>query len=138
MERAFKSMCGSEFWVFFKFFEQNHKIILKKYKEKISSKNSKTIYSINPDFTFCFRYSILTWIPPLTLWLSAPFWIYMLTKSVHSVLNQNFSLLFISRVVLTASLIFVEIFYSFVAIVESRNMVYLVTPIVLISTYVSI
>ena len=53
----FKRFCGEEIW------------------------DNNTVYSDNPDFSYCFQNTILIWIPCFVLWSIAPLWWYMLTRT---------------------------------------------------------
>jgi hypothetical protein len=43
-----------------------------------------SVYSKEPDFTFCFQYTILIWIPCLILWIISPIWFYMISQQTIS------------------------------------------------------
>lgn len=68
-----ESLCGSELW------------------------DNNTVYSDNPDFTFCFQQTILIWTPCFVLILISPLWIYMLTRQITS--RLRYSLVFILKIV---------------------------------------
>lgn len=77
MEYHFISICGTPIW------------------------NHQTIYTTHtyPDFTTCFHYTILKWVPCFVLWLVAPFWTYALTSNVHQKFKLKVSLLSILKTV---------------------------------------
>jgi ATP-binding cassette subfamily C (CFTR/MRP) protein 1 len=111
MEQHFYSLCGSPIW------------------------NTKILYSANPDFTFCFQYTILKWAPCFMLWIVAPLWTYMLTRSVQHKLK--FSLISLLKIVATVALIVIEFIHLVKAAVEAKPLVHYMTPLILIVTYVS-
>ena len=59
-------------------------------------------YSEYPDFTFCFQYTLLVWVPCCLIILGSPLWIYMLTK--RNKYKINISWLIISKTVIYISL----------------------------------
>ena len=111
MDKHFISMCGSPLWDY------------------------KTIYSNNPDFTFCFQYTLLIWLPCALLWIAAPIWMFKITKK--SVYVIKLSWLTILKSILVILLILIQIVYLFKYFEENTNsiMVYYMTPLILISTY---
>nr|QUF59452.1 ATP-binding cassette transporter Abcc1-7 [Brachionus angularis] len=112
MERELKSICGSELW------------------------NPNAVYSDYPDFTFCFQYTLLIWIPCLFLWLAAPLWIYKHTKT--GPYKINYSWLIITKTISTIFLITIEIFNLIIAFNKQNLPVFYITPIILITSYILI
>lgn len=97
--------------------------------------NSKSIYSNYPDFTFCFQYTILKWIPCFVLWLVAPFWTYMLTRTIQ--FRLKFSLLSFLKMASTSVLIVMELYHLVMACVDNKYIVHYMTPLIQILTYVN-
>ncbi|CAF1082092.1 unnamed protein product, partial [Brachionus calyciflorus] len=110
MERSLELACGSELW------------------------NPRTVFESNPDFTFCFQYTLLIWAPCLFLWCAAPLWIFMLSKPSSNKIKISY--LFISKLFATTCLIFIELINLYYAFDESNKTVFYITPIILISTYI--
>lgn len=62
----------------------------------------------NPDLTFCFKNSVLIWVPCALLWIFAPLDIFMRYKSRYSnipISILNFSKFFITTLLVTLSII---------------------------------
>lgn len=107
--RLLTSVCGSPFW------------------------NSSTIYSENPDFTFCFQYTVLLWMPCAVLWMISPLWIYMLTRQPKGKIRISWIL--ISKSICTLFLIAIEVFNLIRAFsTQQQSVVYFLTPYILIVT----
>ncbi|CAF0716997.1 unnamed protein product [Brachionus calyciflorus] len=109
MEEHFSSLCGSSIW------------------------NTKILYSPYPDFTACFHYTILKWAPCLLLWTVAPFWTYMLTRKVQ--FKLKFSFLSFLKIMSTLFLISLEFYDLMKAYYKSSFLVFYMTPIIMILTY---
>lgn len=62
-----------------------------------------TLAPVNPDFTFCFKNSILIWTPCALLWIFAPLDIFMRYKSRYS--HIPISILNISKFFITSLLV---------------------------------
>ncbi len=108
-----ESLCGSRFW------------------------DPKAIYSDQPDFTPCFHYTVLLWMPCAVLWLVAPLWIYMLTRQ-PSVLTKTIQIswILISKTIVTILLISIETIQIVRAYHENESrLVFFLTPYILIITY---
>jgi hypothetical protein len=110
MEDHFRSICGAPIW------------------------NTKILYSSDPDFTVCFQLTILKWAPCFMLWIVAPLWTYMLTRGVQHKLK--FSLVSLLKIVATVALILIELVHLIRAYSESKFMVFYMTPLILIVSYV--
>lgn len=121
--------------------------------------DNETIYSENPDFTFCFENTVLIWVPCMVLWIISPIWIYMLTKHNQSKLKLSFIIIvkivtifiillvkfFVSILsyfmiifkILTSILISIEVTNIYRAYTEDKQFViYFLSPLVLIISYV--
>ena len=98
------------------------------------TQNKKTIYSDYPDFTECFHNTILKWSPCLVLWLVAPFWTYMLTSKLEP--GLKFSFISFLKLAITLSLVGIELFNLWQAARASAFMVFYLTPVILILTYI--
>lgn len=109
MEYHFRSICGSPIW------------------------NHQTVYLAYPDFTTCFHYTILKWVPCFVLWIVAPFWTYALTSNVQNKLRP--SLLSILKALITVFLIIIEVVYLILAYMQSKFIVFYMTPLIFIVTY---
>nr|UOU03338.1 ATP-binding cassette subfamily C1-7 [Brachionus rubens] len=112
MEKSLESICGSKLW------------------------NKTSVYDENPDFTFCFQYTLLIWAPCLFLWCAAPLWIFMLSKPTHNKIKISY--LFISKIFLTICLILIELTNIYYAFNESNHSVFYITPVIVILTYILI
>lgn len=55
-----------------------------------------SVYSKEPDFTFCFQYTVLIWVPCLILWIISPIWFYMIAQQVVSY-RIKLSWIFVSK-----------------------------------------
>ena len=122
-------------------------------------KNPKAVYSKNPDFTFCFQHTLVTWVPCFVLWIVAPLWIYMLTRTTPNKIRvswilvtktvtptaykqlDNFfcmhALFFFKLKVNLCALIGIEVINVVRAYGKFEQTVYYLTPAILISTYVN-
>ncbi|RNA37788.1 multidrug resistance-associated 1 [Brachionus plicatilis] len=110
MEKHFDSICGSSIW------------------------STKIVYSAYPDFTPCFHYTIFKWTPCLLLWLVAPFWTYMLSRKVQYKLK--FSILSFLKIFSVMVLILIELYYLMKAYNEESYLVYYMTPVIMVLTYI--
>lgn len=110
IQHHFESVCGSPIW------------------------NFKTVYSKYPDFTICFHYTVLKWMPCFVLWMAAPFWTYMLTNTVKY--SLRLSILSILKMVTTILLIIIEAIHLYNAFENSKYLVFYMTPLIFIVTYI--
>nr|QNH67946.1 ATP-binding cassette transporter subfamily C member 1 X7 [Brachionus plicatilis] len=109
MEKYLISVCGSELW------------------------NPRAVYDENPDFTFCFQYTLLVWIPCLFLWCAAPFWVFTLNKRGPNKIKISY--LYIFKLFLCTCLLFIELINIYNAWKESATSVYFLTPIIKLATF---
>ncbi len=79
---------------------------------------------------------MLKWLPCFVLWLAAPFWTYMLTNTVK--FSLRLSVLSILKMVATIMLIIIEFVHLVEAINQSKKLVFYMTPLIFIVTYVSL
>ncbi|CAF1016714.1 unnamed protein product [Brachionus calyciflorus] len=96
--------------------------------------DNETVYSDHPEFTQCFQMTFLIWGPCLILWVVAPLWFYMLTRQKTNILKISW--LFIVKNISIFGLICVEIFRLVVALMNSKDPIYILTPAFLIMTYI--
>jgi hypothetical protein len=103
MDKYLNPMCGSPLWVGFVCIFLNQaahifvEILHSTHHSVKNLKNPSAIYSDNPDLTFCFQYSLLTWMPCFLLWFAAPLWVFKLTKS--NPIRVNVSWLIVAKTV---------------------------------------
>nr|QNH67882.1 ATP-binding cassette transporter subfamily C member 1 X7 [Brachionus rotundiformis] len=111
MENYLISICGSELW------------------------NPRAVYDENPDFTFCFQYTLLVWIPCLFLWCAAPFWIFTLNKRGPNKIKISY--LFILKLFICTCLILIELINIYNAWMEEKTPVHYLTPMIKAATFVT-
>ena len=126
---------------------------------------SMTLPYTEPDFTFCFQYSLMIWVPCFFLWFMAPCWIYMIKRKRNFVSKKSwltFSKLvsifyldinFLTFPYLKLVLLYSKIFIILLIAIEVANLVFsaireinysdvkpilFCTPLILIATYVII
>lgn len=134
MEEYFHPICGSSLWVSERMFKLITSLSFRS-NAFFFSKDSNAIYSKTPDFTFCFQYTLLIWTPCLLLWFAAPVWVFKLTK--RNFFRLPISWLFVGKITSIILLILIELINLGLAFENSSNVAHYMTPVLLISTYVT-
>ena len=101
--------------------------------------DANVVYNDPPDLTKCFQNSFLFWLPCFLLWILAPTWIRMVSKTRKAKLR--FSSLSVSKLVISVLLIIIEItnlISNELMLDEEKYLVYYITPSILIASYVRI
>ncbi len=94
-----------------------------------------SVYLDYPDFTFCFEYTVLIWIPCCLILFGSPLWVYMITKE-NTKFKINISWLIILKTILIVLLIIIEIIHLIIASLKQTSyLVFYLTPSILLVTY---
>lgn len=79
-----------------------------------------SVYLDYPDFTFCFEYTVLIWIPCCLILFGSPLWMYMITKE-NTKFKINISWLIILKTILIILLIIIEIIHLIIHCIIETN-----------------
>lgn len=102
----------------------------------VFSQDPTTFNSTRPDFTECFKLTLLSWLGIILLLTYLPFWIYSASKKTNLSIQLTFKI--ILKTSLITILSFIEFYKLLIAIVNSDPSIFKITPTACIICYLTI